>query len=188
MPAMKIMFIRHAEKPESAVQGVSEAGKADAEELVVRGWQRSGVLVHLFAPRDGRFAAPQLARPKTIFASAIGRHSNSLRPQHTVLELSRQLNLSLDLRFPKGDETDLAEAAVAASGPVLIAWEHEDIPAIVNAIVGNATTCPQKWPDARFDLIWILDRQPADAGWEFGQVPQMLLSGDSDQTIAGSQK
>ena len=32
------------------------------------------------------------------------------------------------------------------SGPVLIAWEHENIPAIVNAIVGNKTTCPQKWP------------------------------------------
>ena len=27
---------------------------------------------------------------------------------------------------------------MAASGPVLIAWEHEAIPAIVNAIVGNA--------------------------------------------------
>ncbi|MGA9322704.1 MAG: histidine phosphatase family protein [Xanthobacteraceae bacterium] len=188
MPATKIILIRHAEKPDGTAQGVSEAGKADPEELVVRGWQRSGALVHLFAPRDGRFAAPQLAQPKTIFASAVGKHSNSLRPQHTVLELSKQLNLSLDLRYPKGDESGLAKAAVAASGPVLIAWEHENIPAIVNAVVGNATTCPQKWPDSRFDLIWVLDQRAADAGWEFTQVPQMLLSGDSDQTIAASQK
>jgi hypothetical protein len=187
VPATKIMLIRHAEKPDGIAQGVSAAGKADPEELIVRGWQRSGALVRLFAPRDGKFVAPQLATPKTIFASAVGKHSNSLRPQHTVLELSKQLNLSLNLRYPKGDELELAKAAAAASGPVLIAWEHENIPAIVNVIVGDDTTCPQKWPDSRFDLVWVLD-QRAGGGWDFTQVPQMALSGDSDELIAFSPK
>src|ERR1700687_2918267 len=101
------MLIRHAEKPsdDGKIGGVTAAGKEDAEELIVRGWQRSGALVRLFAPRDGKFADPRLAQPCTISASAVGKHSNSLRPQHTVLELAAELKLSLDLRFKKGDET-----------------------------------------------------------------------------------
>jgi hypothetical protein len=181
MWAAKIMFIRHAEKPSSTVRGVTKAGGADAEELVVRGWQRSGALVRFFAPRDGKFADPRLAQPKTIFASAVGKHSRSLRPQHTVATLAKMLDLKLDLRFPKGDEADLAKSAIAATGPVLIAWEHEDIPDIVNRIVGNNTTCPQKWDGARFDLVWVLDRR--DRSWSFAQVPQLLLPGDSKTPI-----
>ena len=184
MPASKIMLIRHAEKPDGDEQGVAAAGTKDPEELVVRGWQRSGALVRLFDPRDGKFVERRLAQPKTIFASAVGKHGKSLRPQHTVLELAQVLNLKLDLRFPKGDEADLAKAAVAAAGPVLIAWEHEAIPAIVNAVVGNTTTCPQKWDGSRFDLVWVLDRNTARGAWDFTQAPQLLLSGDSDKTIA----
>jgi hypothetical protein len=153
MPANKIMIIRHAEKPDGKQTGVDADGKEDAEELVVRGWQRSGALVRLFAPQGGKFTDPHLAQPNTIFASGTGKHSNSLRPQHTVLELANALNLSLDLRFPKGSEQELAKAALAAAGPVLIAWEHEDIPDIVNAIAGNNTTCPQKWAGSRFDMV-----------------------------------
>jgi len=173
MPAAKIMVIRHAEKPgdDGTLQGVTKAGGPDAEELVVRGWQRSGALVRLFAPRDGKFVDPRLAQPRTIFASAVGKHSKSLRPQHTVEELARVLKLAPDLRFPKGDEGGLAKAALAADGPVLIAWEHEAIPDIANAIVGNAATCPQKWPGERFDLVWVFDRRAAGAGFEFAQVP-----------------
>lgn len=182
MPASKIMLIRHAEKPEGKDAGVSAEGKPNDEELIVRGWQRSGALVRLFAPRDGRFVDAHLAQPKTIFASGVGKHSNSLRPQHTVLELATELKLTLDLKYPKGDEADLAKAAVAAAGPVLIAWEHEAIPAIVNAIVGNDTTCPQQWHGARFDLVWVLDAKPG-GGWNFTQVPQLLLAGDSDKPI-----
>jgi hypothetical protein len=189
MPADKIMIIRHAEKPsdDGTIQGVDAAGNANAEELIVRGWQRSGALVRLFAPRDGKFVDPHLAQPQTIFASEVGKHSKSLRPQHTVLELANVLEMSLDLRFKKGDEAALVQAALAAAGPVLIAWEHEDItPAIVNAIVGNDTTCPQKWPGDRFDMVWVFDLKSSGTGWDFSQVPQLLLSGDSSAPISSS--
>lgn len=182
MPAQKIMLVRHAEKPEGKDAGVTAEGKQSDEELIVRGWQRSGGLVRLFAPRDGKFVDPHLARPNVIFASGTGKHSNTLRPQHTVLELATLLKLTLQTKYLKGDEADLAKAAVAASGPVLIAWEHEAIPDIVNAIVGNNTTCPQKWHGARFDLVWVLDAKPG-GGWSFTQVPQLLLCGDSDKPI-----
>jgi len=181
MPTTKIMLIRHGEKPDADFKGVSAKGKEDPDELIVRGWARSGALVRLFAPRDGSFVDPHLAQPKTIFASAIGKHSGSLRPQHTVLALAKALGVELDLRFPKGDEADLAKAAVAATGPVLIAWEHEGIPDIANKIFGNGTTCPQKWPGDRFDMVWVLDK--SGRNWSFAQVPQLLLAGDSAKPI-----
>jgi broad specificity phosphatase PhoE len=185
MPATKIMMIRHGEKPDGKQTGIDADGKEDAEELVVRGWQRSGALVRLFAPQGGKFTDPHLAQPNTIFASGTGKHSNSLRAQHTVLELANALNLSLDLRFPKGSEQELAKVAPAAAGPVLIAWEHEAIPDIVNAIIaGDNTTCPQKWPGSRFDMVWVLDHKAAGSGWDFNQVPQLLLSGDRKDPIA----
>jgi hypothetical protein len=182
MPAPKIMLIRHAEKPEGKDAGVSAEGAQNDEELIVRGWQRSGGLVRLLAPLNGRFADSHLAQPQTIFASGVGKHSESLRPQHTVLELATLLGLTLQTKYLKGDEADLVKAAVDAAGPVLIAWEHEAIPDIVNTIVGNKTTCPQKWPGSRFDMVWVLDAKPS-GGWGFTQVPQLLLSGDSDKPI-----
>ena len=184
MPANKIMLIRHAEKPsdDGSVQGVTVAGAPDPKELIVRGWQRSGALVRLFAPRDGGFADQRLATPRSIFASGVMRHSNSLRPQHTVLELATLLQLSLLLQHPKGDETALVAEALTVEGPVLIAWEHEAIPDIANRIIGNSTTCPQKWPGHRFDIVWVFDRK--HAAWSFAQVPQMVLAGDSTELIA----
>src|SRR5256885_1434292 len=49
---LKIMIIRHAEKHQhgSRDRGVAEDGRPAHHELTVRGWQRAGALVHLFAP------------------------------------------------------------------------------------------------------------------------------------------
>jgi broad specificity phosphatase PhoE len=177
MSATKIMLIRHAEKPDGTkqVQGVTHAGTPDSEDLSVAGWQRAGALVRLFAPR-GAFVDPHLASPDAIFAAGIGHHSPSARPQHTVQPLANFLRKPINLDHLKGHETGLAQAALATDGVVLIAWEHEAIPAIANAIVGNATTTPQVWPDERFDLVWVLDR--TGDGWSFQQVAQLLLADD----------
>jgi hypothetical protein len=180
--ASKIMLIRHAEKPTDALSGVSEDGNQNPEELIVRGWQRAGALVRFFAPAAGAFSDPRLATPDTIFASGIAHHSNSLRPQHTIQPLAQLLNLTPNLSYAKGDENDLAAAVLRSSGVVLIAWQHEAIPAIVNQIVGNSSTCPQTWLDTRFDLVWVLDAA-ANGNWSFTQVPQMLLAGDKPEPI-----
>ena len=185
MPATKVMLVRHAEKPsdDGTFKGVSASGASDPEELTARGWQRSGGLVRLFAPRDGKFVDHRLTTPHVIFASAVTKHSKSLRPQHTVLELATILNLPLVLHHSKGDEAALISDAVASDGPVLIAWEHEAIPYIANLILGNSTTCPQKWPGSRFDLVWLFDRPSVSRDWSFAQVPQLLLAGDSADPI-----
>ena len=90
MAVSKIMIIRHAEKPgdDGLIAGVSQDGAPDSKELIVRGWQRSGALVCLFAPTAGSFSHALLATPEVIFASGVAKHSDSLRPQHTILALA----------------------------------------------------------------------------------------------------
>ena len=61
-PATKIMIIRHAEKPTTTppVSGVDINGQQNEDSLIVRGWQRAGALVALFAPTKGPLQNPGL--------------------------------------------------------------------------------------------------------------------------------
>ncbi|MBC3839648.1 hypothetical protein GXW82_03635 [Streptacidiphilus sp. 4-A2] len=86
-----------------------------------------------------------------------------------------------DTRFAKGQEAQLAAALLDASGDVLVAWEHESIPAIVSHLGPVTPTPPDSWPDARFDMVWVFARNAG--GWSFTQVPQMLLAGDLSTPI-----
>jgi hypothetical protein len=185
MAVSKIMIIRHAEKPsdDGSIAGVSQDGSPDSKELIVRGWQRSGALVRLFAPTAGSFSHAVLATPDVIFASRVAKHSDSLRSQHTILALAEFLGQQIDLSHAKGEEIALVADAIARRGNVLISWEHEAIPAIAGQIVRNSTIYPQEWPSERFDLVWVFDRSLGATNWTFTQVPQMLLSGDVSDPI-----
>ena len=84
--------------------------------------------------------------------------------------------------FRKNQLDKLVAAAKNGEGASLIAWQHEDIPAIAALILGSASGVPPKWPGGRFDLVWVFDRQ--DGGtWSFTQAPQLLLPGDSSAPI-----
>ncbi len=192
--ATKIMLIRHAEKPEDAVQGVDANGNAGKEFLVVRGWQRAGALVRFFAPTTAEFQHPGIGQPTSLFASGpvsksekqkAGSGSKSFRPEQTLTPLSQLLGskVPFQLNFAEGEEAQVAAAAVASEGVVLIAWQHEEIPAIANAILGKAGGVPSKWPGDRFDVVWVFDLL-ANGGYAFSQVPQMLLAGDLPSVIS----
>ncbi len=72
---------------------------------------------------------------------------------------------------------------MACGGFALIAWEHQDIPTIANAILGNTLTVPQSWPGKRFDVVWIFDWDHGTKRYAFSQVPQQLLAGDLPTVI-----
>jgi hypothetical protein len=182
--APKIMVIRHAEKPSGQFSGVTEAGMTNAHDLIVRGWQRAGALACLLAPAHGPLQSALLARPEFIFASAAADDpqpgdSKSRRPEETVTPLARLIGRDVDLSFSKGQEKAVAKAAQACSGPVLIAWQHENINAIANFILGSNEIAPQIWPDDRFDVVFVFTLDPSDGTYSFAQVPQSLLAGDS---------
>jgi broad specificity phosphatase PhoE len=185
MPASKIMVIRHAEKPNGG-QGVMPDGSASPEALTPAGWQRAGALVGLFAPPSGHFADARLATPQAVYASGVAHHSSSLRPQQTVAPLAAKLGSPVNTDHPKGDEAALVQAVTRIGGTVLIAWEHEAIPAIASLVLGGNQGIPQHWPDDRFDLVWVFDRPDSGGAWSLTQVPQRLLAGDRTDPISGS--
>ena len=185
--APKIIIIRHAEKPAGKVAGVDEAGASSGHHLSVRGWQRAGALACLFAPAHGPLQNALLAKPAFIFASAAATDpepgdTKSLRSEDTVTPLAQLIGVDINLKFSKGQETALAKAAQACNGPVLIAWRHEGINAIANAILGAGVALPI-WPKDRFDVIFVLTLNPVDGTYSFSQVMQCLLAGDSAEPI-----
>ncbi len=186
--ATKIMIIRHAEKPDGsgAPYGVDANGKEDDESLTTLGWQRAGALVALFDPARGALQSAALATPDVLFAAVVAPHAKSERPTETITPLSERLGIALNAEgeYTKGQEADVAKAALAASGSVLICWQHEDIPALAGHIPLSNGPVPQTWPGDRFDLVWVFDLQSATGQYAFSQVPQELLAGDKPTIIA----
>lgn len=178
--AVKIMVIRHAEKPTSSPPpyGVTVEGERDKESLSVRGWQRAGALASFFAPANSSFCDPSLAEPEFLFASKPTRRNGSRRPLETITPLAEKLAIRINSNFTKLEAEGMLEEVFMCAGVVLVCWQQEYIPKIANYILGNKTVAPQDWPDDRFDMVWVFDRNPATARYSFQQVPQSLLMGD----------
>ena len=189
--APRVMLIRHAEKPGEPPppHGVDKHGDHDPESLSVHGWQRAGALACFFAPTHGPLQSPLLTTPAVLYAAApedskgSSDGSKSERPLETITPLAKKLGLTIDTNFTKGQEAQVAEAAMAEGGVVLVCWQHQDAHLIANAILGDDTTAPQKWPGDRYDIVWVFDLQPGGS-YSFTQVPQMLLAGDVPDPIA----
>ena len=185
--APKIMVIRHAEKPNGQATGVKESGEPSSRDLTVRGWQRAGALAGFFAPAHGHYHDSLLTRPEFIFASAAvddpdPGNSRSRRSQETVIPLAQLLSVDVNLNFSKGEEVELVAAARQCKGPVLIAWQHENIRTIANAIL-EVNSAPQTWPSSRFDVGFVFSLNSANGTYSFAQVTQRLLAGDSAEPI-----
>lgn len=181
----KIMLIRHAEKPgHQAAYGIGDDGKHDDESLTVRGWQRAGALVGLFAPKGNPPASP-IATPTTIYASAAA--GGSKRPLQTITPLAAKLRLVPVVDYSRDQVRQLSRAVLAQQGVVLVCWQHERLRDIATEIMKSTQTqptMPANWPDDRFDVVWILTPPTHTEGsWQFAQAPQLLLSGDQASTL-----
>jgi len=192
-PPEAVYIIRHGEKPPdpapghpAAHSGVDFRGNQNQHSLLPRGWQRSGALAALFDPAHGPLRAG-LRVPRMLISPWYGHASKTAdhRTHQTIRGLSDRLGVEITADFAKGQEPQLA-TAVRTSGPgaVLICWEHSHIPALASALpLVSGTIIPTSWPDDRYDVIWTFTLT-ADATYAFGQVPQLLLSGDADTVIA----
>ncbi len=187
-----IMIIRHAEKPDDDTNGIDGSGTKDKESLTPRGWARAGALACLFAPA-GPMKIGDLAVPERIYSSARQRHdkvngerigSKSDRPAQTIAFVADKLGLKPVMDFTAGQESQLAETLKALPGVTLVSWQHEKIRDIAQALMGELTPdVPAKWPDKRFDVVWVFEKANGNKSWKFRQVCQQLLPGDSSKPI-----
>jgi hypothetical protein len=197
-PPQLIFIIRHGEKPPDPVPvdpgepapmpgppfGVDDQGNQDAHSLLPRGWQRSGALAVLFGPALGPLRAG-LQTPGTLLSPSYGNPAVH-RTYQTIQGLSDRLGIPIVSSFEVGQEPQLAASVVSDhSGVVLICWEHDHVPAIAASLPTSDAAIPQQWPGDRFDVIWTFTLIPGatPVQYNFGQVPQQLLSGDTDTVI-----
>lgn len=184
-PGTLVMIIRHGEKPDSSspLQGVDINGNpADKSSLTEVGWNRARGLVDVFDPPNGQ-PRPGLARPKLIYAAGVTEGGSGERARETITPLAQRLGIAVNTDFGKGDEYALAAEITSQPGPTLIAWQHTEIPAITEAFGSVTPTPPATWPADRFDVIWTLTA--TGDGWNFAQIPELVLPGDQPQTITG---
>jgi hypothetical protein len=198
----QIYIIRHGEKPPDPSPpvanqppvapgppfGVDFNGNQDDHSLLPRGWQRSGALTVLFDPAVGSLR-PGLRTPEALFSPSYGDpvKTQAHRTYQTILGLSDRTGLSINSPFPEGEEAQLASAVVSSSTKVvLICWEHQHIPTLAAALpLAPHTKIPSPWPGDRFDVVWSFTAvDGADhPQYTFSQIPQQLLSGDTDTVI-----
>jgi hypothetical protein len=173
-----IMIIRHAEKPRPGADeiAVDAHGAADPGGLSVRGWQRAGALVPYFASRTSSSRQPGISPPAAIFAAA--SHGRTKRPALTVAPLAAALQIQVQAEHRSdGGEDEVIRRSLAADGPVLICWRHEQIPALA-AVLGVADAASRRWDDDCYDEVWVFARDD-DLGWRWSVQHQSLLAGDS---------
>jgi hypothetical protein len=175
-PATQTLYlIRHAEKPigHGEPPGIDDRGELDKHSLTTHGWTRANALVGLFTSGQRGIAVPQ-----HLFSS---RPDGSRRPLETLTPLAQKLGLPIDSTIAPDDAAAAAEAATLTPGTTLMAWEHHAIPAIAAALGDVQPAPPAKWPESRFDVIWVFTR--SGTGWRFSQLPELLLDGDRPNVI-----
>jgi hypothetical protein len=169
-----IYLIRHAEKPEPGQQGVSAAGEPDAQGLTVRGWQRAGALVGLFAMADNGPRHALLARPRHLYAAVDAGRSH--RPADTLLPLAECLRMPVQPLASNGDPLVAAQALWSCGEDVLVCWRRRELPPLARALLPAIDGLPVEWDKDCFDVVWVI--QPAS----LTVVPQRLLAGDRGRT------
>jgi hypothetical protein len=175
-----VMIIRHAEKPARGGVGVDVTGRLDGHSLTRRGWSRASGLVDLFGSR-GAPARAGLTRPTVIYAAHANGDGAGKRTRQTVQALAKDLNVPVNTDFGKGDEAALARKLATETGPVLVCWQHGEIPALAAAFRPVTPAPPRSWPESRFDMVWTLT--PTGPGWAFAEIPELVMPGDSPRTF-----
>ncbi|MBI5766981.1 MAG: hypothetical protein HZA93_04250 [Verrucomicrobia bacterium] len=160
----QIIFLRHAEKPDSGID-LSEKGRERAQALVALFTQDARALEH--------------GPAAVIYAMKQARLTTSARPIQTIEPTARALGLTVDARFTRDEVSAVARALLmdprADGKTVIVCWEHDAIPKILAALGWRKG--PDQWPGKSYDRLWVLDfagGRPA----RFRDLPQRLLPGD----------
>lgn len=133
---VKVVFIRHAEKP---VKG---------DNLTCQGLNRS---LQLPAVITAKFGVPNYV---FIPALGLGEATKHARMFQTLIPLAAKYNLTLNSSHAEKDSLQIAADLKSKTGTILIAWEHKAIAPMVRAL--GVQNFNMLWPDDDYDSIWIV--------------------------------
>lgn len=133
---LKLVFIRHAEKPE------------DGDNLNCQGLNRSMLLPGVLFKKFGK--------PNYLYVPSPGpgRATKRARMLQTITPLAAKYNLNINSQYDVEDTKKLSNALLNENGTIIIVWEHKNIASIVKHLGVNANSL--KWPDGDFDSIWVV--------------------------------
>jgi hypothetical protein len=139
-PVLRVIIIRHAEKP------------AKGKNLSCQGQNRAAALPGVLHSKFGR--------PDYVYVPAMqnGKKSAHLRMFQTITPFVSQYNINVNSRYGVNDYKALAADILQKKGTVLVVWEHDAINNIAKALGAEH---PGKWAADDYDSIWIIT---VDAG------------------------
>jgi hypothetical protein len=132
---LKIVFIRHGEKPEKG------------SNLTCKGLNRSLLLPALI---NQKFGVPDFVYVPSL---KLGEKTTHARMFETVAPLAARYNLEIDSKFDETDSAGVANDIMQKKGTVLVVWEHKAISTIIHALGVQYNT---KWGGDDYDTIIII--------------------------------
>lgn len=175
------MFIRHGEKPgeDGPPHGINHDGEHDSHSLSVRGWTRAGALAGLFSYAPTALH-PRIVVPQRLVATKFTHDYRSRREVDTATPLALRLGLPIDEDFDHSEAKALGRSILDDPRPTLVVWHHGSMSDLLSHFqISNGEDVPKRWPEDRFDLIWVLVRDPQTPDYRFLSVAQALLDGDA---------
>jgi hypothetical protein len=133
---LKLVFIRHAEKP------------VDGDNLNCQGLNRSMLLPAVLFKKFGK--------PTNIYVPSPdpGKVTKRARMLQTITPFVAKYNLNINSQYDVEDYKKISDALLNESGTVIIVWEHKNIAPIVKYLGVDAHSL--KWPNDDFDGIWVV--------------------------------
>jgi hypothetical protein len=133
---LKLVFIRHAEKPD------------DGDNLNCQGLNRSMQLPAVLAKKFSKPNNIYIPSPKT------GQVTKRARMLQTITPFVAKYNLNINSQYDVEDFKKISKALLSENGTILIVWEHNNIKPIVKSLGVKAGSL--NWPDSDFDSIWVV--------------------------------
>jgi hypothetical protein len=140
---LKVVIIRHGEKPTEKPSDKSEGG----DNLSCQGQNRALQLPAVLIKKIGK--------PDYTYVPALKMDKNTAHSRmfQTVTPFAVKYDLTINSKYDESELSDVAKNVLKKSGTVLMVWQHSAIPDLAGALgVDN----PPKWKGSDFDSMWIL--------------------------------
>ena len=140
---LKVVIIRHAEKPAS-----------DGDNLSCQGQNRATKLPEIITQKFGK--------PDYIYVPALksAKSTAHSRMFQTATPLAIKYDIAINSKYSETDYADIANSVFKKTGTVLMVWSHSEIPALAEALGVSDTP---DWQKQDFDGLWIItyaDKKP----------------------------